>query len=550
MKAESNRLNLSDLKKELEELYSKRKELEERIDKIEYYEQSCQDNFDEMYEPAKTDIEIAYESFSEINDIIEKKEDICEKIEQHKEIKKRYPNGYKRKIREQSSKLAKDKLDRKDKAKQVAQIITEKNIKTVGIFGEWGTGKTTFLEYLKAELPKKKTKIIDIKATEYSDQEKIWAYFFAKMKEIVKDDTKLKICYFMLRIKKNIQKCIVPFLNILLVIGMIIVLFKFNLFKSFSLVMGIGENTAKLFNNGVNIFITILFIMKWIIPLSTKIVNSVEIAQNNISSVVKREVDEKLGYKFIVKEYIDEILEIWKDYHFIFCVDELDRCNNDSIMSFLEAVQLLENYEKIQIIYTVDVEIVLRAIEKAGIYNPQNYLKKYVDLKIVLNSINTQRKYVESIARDEYNFSEKESKEISSALENLEINISMRDYIHILNSLSELKERWINEQVMTEKCMMEESSVSVINWYKSLPIATFYFAGSFWPQKIFNDFRDFKESYIKVFYIAQNREIEQQYLDCPDFIKKTRLIDVLNTMKLLQDMPLIYCEKMTINGEK
>ena len=239
MKAESNRLNLSDLKKELEELYSKRKELEERIDKIEYYEQSCQDNFDEMYEQAKT----------EINDIIEKKEDICEKIEQHKEIKKRYPNGYKRKIREQSSKLAKDKLDRKDKAKQVAQIITEKNIKTVGIFGEWGTGKTTFLEYLKAELPKKKTKIIDIKATEYSDQEKIWAYFFAKMKEIVKDDTKLKICYFMLRIKKNIQKCIVPFLNILLVIGMIIVLFKFNLFKSFSLVMGIGENTAKLFNN-------------------------------------------------------------------------------------------------------------------------------------------------------------------------------------------------------------------------------------------------------------------------------------------------------------
>ena len=346
MKAESNRLNLSDLKKELEELYSKRKELEERIDKIEYYEQSCQDNFDEMYEPAKTDIEIAYESFSEINDIIEKKEDICEKIEQYKEIKKKYPNGYKRKIREQSSKLAKDKLDRKDKAKQVAQIITEKNIKTVGIFGEWGTGKTTFLEYLKAELPKKKTKIIDIKATEYSDQEKIWAYFFAKMKEIVKDDTKLKICYFVLRIKKNIQKCIVPFLNILLVIGMIIVLFKFNLFKSFSLVMGIGEDTAKLFNNGVNIFITILFIMKWIIPLSTKIVNSVEIAQNNISSVVKREVDEKLGYKFIVKEYIDEILEIWKDYHFIFCVDELDRCNNDSIMSFLEAVQLLENYEK------------------------------------------------------------------------------------------------------------------------------------------------------------------------------------------------------------
>ncbi len=64
-----------------------------------------------------------------------------------------------------------------------------------------------------------------------------------------------------------------------------------------------------------------------------------QVTQTNISSLIKREVNEKFGYKLIVKEYIEEIIKVWKNYHFYLCVDELDRCNNDSIMSFLEAVQ-------------------------------------------------------------------------------------------------------------------------------------------------------------------------------------------------------------------
>ena len=93
-------------------------------------------------------------------------------------------------------------------------------------------------------------------------------------------------------------------------------------------------------------------------------------------------------------------------------------------------------------------------------------------------------------------------------MENLEISISMRDYIYFLNSLSELKERWINEQIMPEKCRMEDVSEDVINWYRSLPIAVFYFAGSFWPQKIYNDFREYKRAYIKIYHIATNRRKE------------------------------------------
>lgn len=550
MQKNSKILNLDDTRKELKELYSKRKKQEERVKIIgqnEQYEQSGYYELDENYEPARSDIEIAEEELYDTNRLIEKKEDICKKIEQCEAIKKKYPNGYKRIIRMQTSKSVEDKLDRKRKAQRIAKIIAEKKIKTVGIFGEWGTGKSTFLEYLKEDLPKEGTKIIDIKATEYSDQEKIWAYFFANMKESVKKDYKLRFCYFFLRFNKNLKKFIIPLINLLLVILMIIVLFKYNLFNNFSLLMGADKETAELFNTGMNFFIIIFFIIKWIFPFVTDIVDTMQVAQTNISSLIKRDVNEKFGYKLIVKEYIEEIINVWKNYHFIFCVDELDRCNNNSIMSFLEAVQLLESYENIQIIYTIDTEIVLNAIKESGIHNPHNYLKKYVDLKVDLESINTQYEYVEAIAKDEYEFSEKEIKKIQLALENLEINISMRDYIQILNSLSELKERWINKQVMPEKCRIEEVTEDVINWYNSLPIAIFYFAGSFWPHKIYRDFRKFKRAYIKVYDIAQNRNIEEQYSDCPDFIKQTKLIDVLNAMQFLQEMPPIYCERIEEN---
>lgn len=206
MQKNSKVLNLDDTRKELKELYSKRKKQEESvkiIEQNEQYEQRGYYELDENYEPARSDIEIAEEELYDTNHLIEKKEDIYKKIEQCEAIKKKYPNGYKRIMRTQTSKSVEDKLDRKRKAQRIAKIITEKKIKTVGIFGEWGTGKSTFLEYLKEELPKEGAKIIDIKATEYSDQEKIWAYFFSNMKENVKKDYKLRFCYFFLRIKKT-----------------------------------------------------------------------------------------------------------------------------------------------------------------------------------------------------------------------------------------------------------------------------------------------------------------------------------------------------------
>ena len=537
MENDSKILDLENIKKGLDNLYAERKKQEEVLEEIEQADKLTELEYygnDEDYESAKTDEEMAAEDLANINHLIYKMEDIYEKIEQCESVKKDYPEGYFRIVKSQTSKPVNDKLDRKEKADKLAKVIFKEDVKTIGVFGEWGTGKSTFLEYLKESLPKERAKVIDIKATEYSDQEKIWTYFFAKMKKSVKKDYKLRFLYLLLRIRKNISKCVIPIIKICLIIMMIVVLFKFKFLSTFCVLMGVDKNVAKVFDSGMNLFVAIFIVLKWIFPLSDKIVNTIEVAQSNINSLVNRNVNEKFGYKIIIKEYIDEIVEIWGNYRFIFLVDELDRCNNKNIMTFLEAVQLLENYKNIKIIYAIDSEIVLNAIKNSGIHNPNNYLKKYVDLKVDLESINTHDKYVKSIAKDEYKFTDKEVDEIQLALHNLEINISMRDYMHILNSLSELKERWFYEQVLTENCKIPALTEQVINWNKSIPIAIFYFAGSFWPQKIYKDFKYIKNTYIKVKYLTKGREVE--YSNCPDLIKESMVIDVLNVMSFLHEI--------------
>ena len=85
--------------------------------------------------------------------------------------------------------------------------------------------------------------------------------------------------------------------------------------------MGIDENAAKLINVGMNWFVSILFVIKWVLPLVGQIMEVINVTINKFSFLPKREVDEKLGYKVVVKEYIEEIINIWKNYRFIFCVD-------------------------------------------------------------------------------------------------------------------------------------------------------------------------------------------------------------------------------------
>ena len=52
-----------------------------------------------------------------------------------------------------------------------------------------------------------------------------------------------------------------------------------------------------------------------------------------------------------------------------------------------------------------------------------------------------------------------------------------------------------------------------------------------------------------MYHIAENGKKEQQYKECPNFLKQTYLIDVLNVWRYLQEMPPIYKEHVNVENQ-
>ncbi|MDT2975012.1 P-loop NTPase fold protein [Enterococcus casseliflavus] len=81
-------------------------------------------------------------------------------------------------IKNFSSKSEEDKFKRKMSVDDLASIINTQNNEAslnIGIIGEWGSGKTTFLRLLYGNLSKNvDNNVVWFNASQYEDQEKIW----------------------------------------------------------------------------------------------------------------------------------------------------------------------------------------------------------------------------------------------------------------------------------------------------------------------------------------------------------------------------------------
>lgn len=463
---------------------------------------------------------------------------IIDIIEQGDFFYKIYPNGYERKIKKQNCKFVEDKLGMIEKAKIISSYIIDDKAQNVGVFGEWGTGKSTFLEYIKAELKEEKwNKIIDIKATEYSDHEKIWTYIFYKMNESVKKEYIDRIVFYFGKNKVKIIGGLFVIISCIFVFGKFI---THNFIEELCNYLKLDINgVKKLFPGCWYIAVVAFILFKYIFPFILNAIDFIFDAKKNMTPV---NIDaEKLGYKAVIKKNFDEMTQSYKNHRFIICVDELDRCNNATIMSFMEAIQLLEGYRNIQIIYAIDAGVILKAIEEAGFYKPHNYLKKYFDLKCDLVSINSSSDCIRSYAK-EYDFIEEEIEEIVSVFEKLEINIAIRELINILNSLSELKESWIKQEIISQKYRIKDNT-KVLNWFNTIPIAVAFFAGSLWPNKIREDFRSYMDSIISVSELLFSLDKVDEYENCPQYLKQVYIRDLENAYDYFKYMPPIYRNK-------
>ncbi len=547
---EDEYINKEELKKEMEARKADYLKLKEVVD--DQAETLYESYPDEVGEPIE--YQSAYDADCETLKILEEnyyeKTDTLSKMEQSERFYKKYclhKNKSYINIIHKQDKNVEDKLDKKKDAKKIADLIDENKVKTVGIFGEWGTGKSTFLELIKDELNKgSKIKVVDLKATEYSDRDKIWTYFYTEMEKVTLEESDFDKKWHL------VKPYLIALLKMLLVFILyfaffavaVAVLNHFNLLYPMALLSGIKSDDYKNFTRGMFVIVGIVFVFKNITPILDKTFDLYG-TWNDYSSKYKIDYKEKFGYKLVVKKHIERILKSMPGYHFVFCVDELDRCNNTAVMEFLEAIQLIDDCERVHIIYAVDEEVVFEAIKQAGFKNPQNYLKKYVDLRVYLDSINSMNEYTKEIAQ-EYKLFDEEIEKIQWALNKLSVNISIREYYHILNTLSDLRKKWIDGEVKEKLALKTETNKNALNWYNFLPIAVFYLEGNIWLNKIYRVFGNNYDLYVKVDDSISASEMDEKFKGCPYYIRNMYLIDIIHSIRFLnKTKPLFYMNEKT-----
>lgn len=448
-----------------------------------------------------------------------------------------YSEGYNNEIRRQKDYEVVDLLYRKNEAKKMRIKIENGEIKTAGVFGDWGTGKSTFLGFVKDELEDSGIETIKIDASEYSDQEKIWAYVYSKIREKFIRSFRRKYKFFFSRLKKYWISVLINVILIISVIGFIVYPTTRNFIEYY--IKNTENKIVLMLMDTTIVFVYICLFCKYVFPKILEL----NIGFKNVRGLFIKKFaapnqDDILGYKVEVKKNLDDMLDIWNK-KIVLLIDEIDRCNDNVVIHFFDTVQLFQHSERIQIIYAVDRKSVNRALENKGIprEDVQNYLKKYIDYRINLHPINKESNVLEKIIK-QYNFTKNELIFIHTFIrKHLQVNITIRDLKDMLNILCEVKKEWLTEYIFTKK--YEDDSNYVVSFKKFIPWAIYTLTDSKWVVDILEDIPAKTEiiqndDIEKMFGNSISNELKEKYTNCPQYFKESRIMDILCYKELLE----------------
>lgn len=295
----------------------------------------------------------------------------------------------------------KDLLGREAKACQLANFICNDSALSsfnIGIIGEWGSGKSTFLSFIKKQLQKnvnkeKNISVLSYDASSYSEKNQIWANFAKILFEEYECSTLFPhIKYTFTKIMQNKTKHIS---TILLNIVLIFILFLLALGSkySFSKNVLLGEFVGVTFSiSGV-----ILLITNMIIPWTKKALSaSVPLSQKVLSKISLPSYIETLGTREQISSELAILFKSWipkNNQKIVIFVDELDRCSDKGIAEFFQSIQLFSITQKLIFVFAIEPSHIKKALASSyeisendiDAYTRQ-YLDKYVSIVIPIEN--------------------------------------------------------------------------------------------------------------------------------------------------------------------
>lgn len=235
-----------------------------------------------------------------------------------------------------------DKFDREPEVLNIVELITKLSDPcTIAIDSPWGTGKTTFLKFLEAELQKKEIKVSYFNAWENDfDREP----FLLILNHIIKQFSQEKDI-------KEIKKIAIKVLKSIAVNGS-------KAIVDLVAPIGIGNRLIEISEEAVSALAGEVF------DNFTKEEKEVKLLQDKLSLLIKN------------------------DNKMVILIDELDRCKPSFCIELLERIKHIFDTPNIIFVLGTDLEQLGKAI--SGVYgesyNGQKYLERFFDFEINLNT--------------------------------------------------------------------------------------------------------------------------------------------------------------------
>lgn len=248
-----------------------------------------------------------------------------------------------------------DKFDREPEVLNIVELITKLyDPCTIAIDSPWGTGKTTFLKFLEAELQKKEIKVSYFNAWENDfDREP----FLLILNHIIEKFSQEKDI-------EEIKKIAIKVLK------------------------SIAVNGSK----AIVDLITPIGISNRLIEISEEAISA--LAGEVFDNFTKEEKEVKL-----LQDKLSSLIE--KDNKMVILVDELDRCKPSFCIELLERIKHIFDTPNIIFVLGTDLEQLGKAI--SGVYGEsydgQKYLERFFDFEINLNTPD-YNKFWQSLVRN------------------------------------------------------------------------------------------------------------------------------------------------------
>jgi len=269
---------------------------------------------------------------------------------------------------------------------------------TIGIYGSWGSGKSSLMKLLSLEIKRKKLSInsIEINVWALSNQEEVWHAFlqalFNEVSKKLKWYQKIDWGKFFRQLANNVYKILIAIVPVIVAgfLGASGDSWNWDFVLETLLLRNttLAGGGSAIIGYGVGLY----FVLK---PAVVEVRNAVNFDVKNTLRYKSYEaqITELMQLQNRFKELVRTLIK--QDGLLVVFIDDLDRCTPDKIPEVIEAIKLFTTTEHCVYVLGLDYEMVLQGIAKRYKFNDKNdtedaasdYLEKIIQIPFHLPPI-------------------------------------------------------------------------------------------------------------------------------------------------------------------